>query len=598
MTNSEDFSAQRAPVAVAHSSGNAWLKIELAVRDGDSLLVAGWRVGDLDLRVTDSQAPLSVQLACFYRPDVNAHFGLEADFKAGFVLLLAEADATSLDSLLLQVWEREDLLQQHRLEWQPLEAVPASDLHLLGPGLAQSATRHRFGSAAWSRAISLAPRLDPDPHVAQGFLEAAAEIAGTGHLLVTGWVASSDEVPVWLQDAKGRAFGLHGAHRYLRRDVARVVCGRFGEQALQASFALHLQGVQIEGGLQLMALGREGVHVLASVHCENLCCSVRDVAKWLSSHISCPRMAQEGLLEQVHLPVLDAVNTQLQRVARSENVLWQSFGQQPEQPRASIIVPLYGRFDFAESQMLEWVRDPAIGRSVELIYVVDDPGIVEAVQTEAVALHSLYQCPFRLAVSGRNRGFSGANNLGASEARGEVLVFLNSDAIPCGPGWVEGLCDLLDAHPQFGALGPRLLFADGGIQHAGMRFEWLPEFSIWSNQHPHAGLAPELDPARGLTEVPAVTGACLAIPRTHFDAVEGWDTGYLIGDFEDSDLCLKLRSRGLKIGYTPDIELVHLERQSMPLHGDAGYRQQITLLNARRHQQRWAEWLRRDGQRA
>jgi len=259
--------------------------------------------------------------------------------------------------------------------------------------------------------------------------------------------------------------------------------------------------------------------------------------------------------------------------------------------RSRMIVPLYGRFDFVEHQMLEWSKDATIGTSVELIYVVDDPKIADAVYREAVTLYRLYQIPFRLVLSGRNRGFSGANNLGVSQARGEFLVFLNSDVIPCNPGWVDGLCNVLQSNADYGAVGPRLLYPDGSIQHAGMAFMYRPEFNVWINQHPYSGLMPEHDPACGLTTVPAITGACLVISRSHFDKVGGWDIDYLIGDFEDSDLCLKLREKGLKVGYLPDFELTHLERQSIPLLGEGGYRQQLTLLNAQRHQQRWSDWL-------
>jgi GT2 family glycosyltransferase len=94
--------------------------------------------------------------------------------------------------------------------------------------------------------------------------------------------------------------------------------------------------------------------------------------------------------------------------------------------------------------------------------------------------------------------------------------------------------------------------------------------------------------------VPAITGACLLIRRTHFDLVEGWDTGYLIGDFEDSDLCLKIREAGLSIAYLPSVQLTHLERQSFKLFGDKNFRTKVTLFNAVRHQKRWRHFFQDD----
>jgi GT2 family glycosyltransferase len=167
-------------------------------------------------------------------------------------------------------------------------------------------------------------------------------------------------------------------------------------------------------------------------------------------------------------------------------------------------------------------------------------------------------------------------------------VFLNSDAFAKAPGWVSQLQDALLEHPDFGAIGVRLLFADGGIQHAGMVFAYEENLGVWINKHPMMGMDPSVDPRRGLVEVPAVTAACVAVRRDAFDAVGGFDGGFLFGDFEDSDLCLKLKERGYRIGYLPDVELVHLERQSLRQLGDNAFRFKVVLYNAGRHSRKWA----------
>ena len=63
--------------------------------------------------------------------------------------------------------------------------------------------------------------------------------------------------------------------------------------------------------------------------------------------------------------------------------------------------------------------------------------------------------------------------------------------------------------------------------------------------------------------MPGVTGAALLVRRAAFLAVGGFSTDYIIGDFEDSDLCLALRAAGHEIGYEPAAELFHFERQSI-----------------------------------
>ena len=250
--------------------------------------------------------------------------------------------------------------------------------------------------------------------------------------------------------------------------------------------------------------------------------------------------------------------------------------------------------DFVEHQLIEFCQDPWILENVELIYVVDDPTLLDDFEKEIEELHSLYQVPLRWVWGGANRGFSGANNLGAQYAQGKFLLFLNSDVFPEKPGWLQKLVKVLERHPNVGAVGPRLLFANGTIQHAGMDFVWREDLGIWINDHPHKGADQDLDLRKSLSIVPAVTGACLAMRRSDFNRVGGWDTGYLIGDFEDSDLCLKIRSQGLLIAYLPTVQLIHLERQSFKSLGDDDFRTRVTIYNACRHQTLWAEEMQKN----
>jgi GT2 family glycosyltransferase len=188
-----------------------------------------------------------------------------------------------------------------------------------------------------------------------------------------------------------------------------------------------------------------------------------------------------------------------------------------------------------------------------------------------------------------NRGYSGANNLGASLAKSDTLVFFNSDLFPRDPGWLQVFVNHIVGNKKIGAMCPRLLYPDGSIQHAGIQFVRREELGIWINHHPHMGCPVEADPCKELTKVHAVTGACMVVRKKAFDAVEGWDTGYLIGDFEDTDLCFKIQSKGYWTMYLPSVELTHLERQSFRNIGHGDYRQQVVIFNAVRHQQRWGD---------
>ena len=272
-----------------------------------------------------------------------------------------------------------------------------------------------------------------------------------------------------------------------------------------------------------------------------------------------------------------------------------AFGALPRPPKVSVIVPLFGRLDLLRHQLAQFSNDPDFAGDdavVELIYVLDDPRAGSDFHTQARLASDLYRVPFRLVDLAGNYGYSRANNAGAAFATGPVLILLNSDVIPKGPGWATRLADTLDATPNCGVLGCRLLYEDGSLQHAGMAFReaaMLP--GAFVNEHPAKGFSVAFDPHSKLEAVPSVTGACLTISRDLYQAVGGLEESYILGDFEDSDLCLKVRARGLDVCYTPDVEHYHLERLSMRLiaEGRPAWRQRLTLFNMWRHARMWRE---------
>jgi O-antigen biosynthesis protein len=265
------------------------------------------------------------------------------------------------------------------------------------------------------------------------------------------------------------------------------------------------------------------------------------------------------------------------RCPTSQELAVRQFGEAPASPDVSVIVPLYGRCDFVRYQLAHFVDDPDFSR-VDLVYVVDDPRI--GAETLALAHHyaGLFGVPFRVVSYNQNLGYAGANNVGASLARAPTLLLLNSDVIPSHPGWVRVLEQALDNLPNACAVGPLLLFADGSIQHAGMKAVRDPAFPGYLlNSHPRKGTrwreGDEPFPQ------PLLTAACLMMRLDDYLSSGGLDEGYLVGDFEDSDLCLKLRRSGKKLWVVPSARLWHLERQSQDLGTLPTERRLLTLYN-------------------
>ncbi len=268
--------------------------------------------------------------------------------------------------------------------------------------------------------------------------------------------------------------------------------------------------------------------------------------------------------------------------------LVQRFGPQPAQPMASLVIPLFGRHDFADYQLALFTDDPELHQA-EIIYVVDDPAIIHDFRARCPDLHAMHGLGFTLAYPGDNLGFAGATNFGAAHAQAPLLLLLNSDVFPKARGWLGQLCRQYRAHPDTALLGVKLLYEDGSVQHAGMVTRPLAQWQgLWINDHVHKGLDPT--PLTGLVDVPAVTAACALIDTELYRAVGGLSEDYIIGDFEDSDLCFRVRATGRICRVDLDVTLYHLERQSQDL-GDHHWRMALTLYNCWLHDTRWGAAL-------
>ena len=162
----------------------------------------------------------------------------------------------------------------------------------------------------------------------------------------------------------------------------------------------------------------------------------------------------------------------------------------------------------------------------------------------------------RVVQQSRNLGFAGASNVGARYASGEILLFLNPDTIP-PKNTIARLAAIMTQRPTVGALGCKLVYRDGRIQSAGGM--------IGVNGHcVHRGYGTEDDGSYdNEAAVDYVPGAALAIRRAVFWSVGGFYRGYFPGYYEDTELCLELRRRGLEVRYVPVPRIVHLEGTTM-----------------------------------
>ena len=169
----------------------------------------------------------------------------------------------------------------------------------------------------------------------------------------------------------------------------------------------------------------------------------------------------------------------------------------------------------------------------------------------------------RLIRNAENTGFGGACNVGLAAARGDVLVLLNQDTA-VHADWLAVLVGTLDEQRDIGIAGSKALYPDGTIQHAGAMVDARGTSEHLGYRQADTG---QFD---RLADVDYVTGASLALRRTVYEQIGGFDPGFYPAYLEDVDLCYRARAAGWRVVYVPQSVLVHNERSSAATPDYAG----------------------------
>jgi len=244
-------------------------------------------------------------------------------------------------------------------------------------------------------------------------------------------------------------------------------------------------------------------------------------------------------------------------------------------PRASIIVLSRRNVEMLRACLISLTHNVGTDTPFELIILLNgaDEDVAAFCEREVAGA--------RVERSRVNLGFPAGCNLAAAQARGAFLVFLNDDT-QVAPRWLESLVQAADEHPQAGAIGSRLLFADGSVQEAGG--------VIWRDGNTAQvgrGRSPASRSYGCLRPVDYCSAASLLVRRSTWDVVGGFDEEYFPGYFEDVDLCLAIRQHGQQVLYEPRSQVVHY--LSPPL--DAGVNARLFRRNAARVKAKWSALL-------
>ena len=239
------------------------------------------------------------------------------------------------------------------------------------------------------------------------------------------------------------------------------------------------------------------------------------------------------------------------------------------EPLVSIIMPTRDKASLLRT-CVSSIEQQTTWRRWELLVV--DNGSTEP---DAVAYLAELATRHRVLRDDRPFNWSAINNRAAREARGEHLLFVNNDVEVVAPGWIEAMLEH-SQRPEVGAVGARLLYPDGRVQHAGVvlglgavaghAFKHRP-----GDDHGYFALG------HVVRNVSAVTGACLMSRREAFEKVGAFDEQLTVA-FNDIDYCLKLRRAGLLVVYTPLATLYHHESAT---RGDLHPPEDEALMKAR-----------------
>ncbi len=250
------------------------------------------------------------------------------------------------------------------------------------------------------------------------------------------------------------------------------------------------------------------------------------------------------------------------------------------EPPVSILIP---NKDHREDlkRCVDSIREKTAYRNYEILIIENN-----STEEETFRYYEELKSDQRIRVISREGAFnySAINNLGAREAKGEQILLLNNDTEVISPDWIQEM--LMYAQRQnVGAVGAKLYYPDGTIQHAGIGIgiKMLAGHYFRGSAGNSEGYFGRLQYAQ---DVSAVTAACMMIPRRVYEEMQGLDESFSVV-FNDVDLCLRIRQAGYLIVWTPWAELTHYESKSRGPDEDTPEKKRFFVRETNRFLRKW-----------
>ncbi len=235
----------------------------------------------------------------------------------------------------------------------------------------------------------------------------------------------------------------------------------------------------------------------------------------------------------------------------------------PDDPLASIIILTKNNADLLK-QCVESILTQTTYPNFELIIVdngSDEEAAIELLRSyDPIDNISVLKHPIPF-------NFSELNNWAANQLKSDVFVFLNNDMEVIEPDWLRELVSHA-LRNGVGPVGTKLLYPDDYIQHAGMILG-IGGVAGHAFKYLHRQNPGQIGRAGIIQNYSAVTAACMAIKRTVFEELGGFDAENLGTAYNDADLCLRAWEKGYRTVYTPYALLYHHESASRGLENNS-----------------------------
>ena len=250
-------------------------------------------------------------------------------------------------------------------------------------------------------------------------------------------------------------------------------------------------------------------------------------------------------------------------------------------PKVSIFIPTKNN-RLLLKRVISSIKKNTNYKNIEII-IIDNPALPSEIYFDPKLKNYYDENNHKVVTYNGNFNFSKMNNKAVKQSTGDLLLFLNDDTKILDKYWLDEMVSIL-LQDDVGAVGPKLIFNDDTLQHAGMIF-----LKTGSGFHPFMKLDHDATGyhnfANIMKECSAVTGACLLTSREIFEQIGEYDEDFDVY-YGDSDLCLKIREAGYKVVYTPFTKLLHEGSYTIK---DSGIPSYYAVESHQRFLEKWPE---------